>query len=205
MPMISPDALAHFLSTHQDFRLSTLQCVTLPSPWLLASTELNRFTELNALQPQVHTLLEGSIWELSWELSCPNAPTWVTQSNLSLHVDINRWVIDNVRDSWRGLQATTTHAIERTPSHAAFLDLPAGQTVTILGQPFWCWHDINMLDSTYVVPVSTYNHTSPVPTTTTSPSSSTTSSRTESPAATLGVVPVHAFLPLPLTSGLTSS
>ena len=195
-------ALACFLDTHQDFRLSTIQCVTLPSPWILASTELTRFTELNAPIPQLDNLPEGSIWELSWEFSFPNAPTWVTQSNLCLHIDINRWVLDNLRDPWRGLQATTTRNIVRSPSHAVFLDIPAGQTVTILGQPFWCWHDTSMLEGTYVIPVSTYNHSSPVPSTTSSPSSSSTSGRSDNPAATLGVVPVRAFLPLPLTDVL---
>ena len=196
---LSPGALANFLDTHQDFRMSTIQCVTLPSPWILASTELTHFTEHYDSPSQVSNLPEGSVWDLSWEFACPNAPTWVTQSNRSLHIDINRWLLDNVRDPWRGLQATTTRTIARNPSHAVFLDLPAGQTVTILGQPFWCWHDTNMLDGTYVVPVATYNYSSPVPSTTSSPSSSSTSSSTESPVATLGLAPVRAFLPLPLT------
>ena len=176
---LSPDALARFLNAHPDFRYSTLHCITLPSPFLMATTELNHTTVLNSLLPQAHALREGSIWELS----SPNSPTWVTQANRSLMVDIRQWVHDNARDPWRGLQATTTRTIQRDPSHDAFLDLQEGQTVTILGQPFWCWCDTSMLHGTYVVPISTFNHAYPITT-------------NEEPSATLGVVPVHAFLHL---------
>ena len=180
---LSPGALARFLNTHPDFRYSTLHCITLPSPWLLATTELNHTTVLNTLLPQAHELREGSIWELS----SPNSPSWVTQANRTLLVDINQWVLDNARDPWRGLQATTTQAIQRSPSHEAFLDLQAGQTVTILGQPFWCWHDTNMLHGTFVIPVSTFNHAT---------SLTTHHDAIEDPAATLGVVPAQSFLHL---------
>ena len=125
---------------------------------------------------------EGSI---IWELSAPDSPTWITRSNRSLMVDIFHCAHDNAHDPWRGLQATTTRAIRGDRNHEAFLNLHQGQTVTILGQPFWWWHDTTMLHGSYVVPVSTYNHTTTL--TNAIPTN-------DGPSATLGVVPVHAFL-----------
>ena len=185
---LSTNDLTQFLIDHPDFRNTTLHCITLSSPFLLATTELNHATVLNSLLPQAHELREGSIWELT----APDSPTWITRSNRSLTVDVFQWIHDNTHDPWRGLQATTTRAIRRNPNHEAFLNLQQGQTVTILGQPFWCWHDSTMLYGSYVVPVSTYNHLTPLTDANTTPAPATTTN--DGPLATLGVVPVHAFL-----------
>ena len=69
-----------------------------------------------------------------------------------------------------------------------------GQVVTILSQPFWCWQNEATLSGTYVVAVSTFNHTNDY-TTSTAPSPTTTTTGELAPMALLGSVPLHAFLP----------
>ena len=64
------------------------------------------------------------------------------------------------------------------------------QVVTIVLQPCWCWQNEATLSGTYVVAVSTFNHTNDY-TTSTAPSPTTGEL---APMALLGIVPLHAFL-----------
>jgi hypothetical protein len=134
---------------------------------------------------------EGSIWDLT----TPNAPTWITQSNRTFVVDIFDWLQRHTHDAWAGIQATTQRPVNRNPPHDASLRLHAGQLVTMLAQPFWCWHNASMLSGTYVVAVPTHNHSTSqrFQTAHTAPPQKKTTNE-EPRACLLGVVPVHACL-----------
>ena len=58
---LTPVALETFIRDHPDFRASTLQAVNLPSPFILATTELNPDTIYNNILPHAAAISEGSI------------------------------------------------------------------------------------------------------------------------------------------------
>ena len=107
------------------------------------------------LLPHAQGIDEGSVWDLT----APSTPTWITQGNRAFSVDIARWVHQRTTDPWSGTQATVQRATHRNPPYNAFLNLTAGQTVTLLSQPFWCWHGESTLPGNYVVAVATCNLT----------------------------------------------
>jgi hypothetical protein len=117
-------------------------------------------------------------------------------------VDIGDWIQRHRTDPWYGIQATVQRNVHRNPQHVAFLHVQQGQTIALLSQPFWRWHDATMLSGTYVVAVSTYNQTTPTLSTTTldtsdQPTAPTTLGHTtnEGPRTNiLGVAPLCALL-----------
>ena len=112
------------------------------------------------------------------------------------------WIQCHTLDPWNGIQATTQRPVNRNPPHDASLRLHAGQLVTMLAQPFWCWHNASMLSGTYVVAVSTYSHTTAPhfqpaignPAHPATPPTLPPTTNEEPRACLFGVVPVHAFL-----------
>ena len=60
----------------------TLQVVTLPSPFLLATTYLDPDTIINHILSGCHEYVEGSVWDLG----APTTPTWVAQLNQAIAI-----------------------------------------------------------------------------------------------------------------------
>ena len=100
----------------------------LPSPFVLATTQLNMGTLRSRLLPLAHSYAESSIWDFT----SPTTPAFVKRSNCAFTVDIGNWVERHTADPWIGTQATAQSLTHRSPPYFAFLQLQLGQTVTLL-------------------------------------------------------------------------
>ena len=96
---MTPANLATFIANHPDFRSSPWQCITLPSPFILATTQFDLNYARNEILPRPHDFEEGSLWDLV----LLSTPTWLAQANRAYHVDIGAWLTRNEHDLWSGI------------------------------------------------------------------------------------------------------
>ncbi|MFM7977861.1 MAG: hypothetical protein ACKPKO_00975, partial [Candidatus Fonsibacter sp.] len=83
----------------------------MPSPFVLATTLLETELIRTTIAPHAMTYDEGSIWDLV----APSSPTWITQANTSLNIDIAGWMANQPADTWTGIQATVQRDTTRIP------------------------------------------------------------------------------------------
>ena len=49
------------------------------------------------------------------------------------------------------------HPSTVTTPHAVLLSVGVGDTITLVGAPFWIWHTNDLLEGSFVVPATTYH------------------------------------------------
>ena len=93
------------------------------------------------------------MWDLT--LQQPNRITWRAQRNLSVNTAVQKWVVDQRGDAWRGVTAQVQQPITTNSDYDAFLPLYVEQWVTVIAPPVWTWHTVDMLSGEFMVAAAT--------------------------------------------------